>query len=333
MTISMQNSQLFYNDMNDKLDMLLQSTSSLCQKFILPASEVQDWSVNRYYYEKYLPFKLSRIKLQSYIKLQEHFNNRILPILGNKKIWDIRADDLFAWQSYLIKENLSNLYINKIHISLMDLLHHVSKYFGLELQPLDIDRLRVDPKEMQFWTIDEFLKGLNVQKSEKYRLVLSIMFFSGVRKGEFFGLCYKDVIRPDNVFHIRQQFQRIRGVDFFTPPKYNSQRMLVMPSDIIEILKNKQNQEHASDDDLVFKYDKRLIERAISISCEVAGVKRIRVHDLRHSSASYLLRVGMNPLLVSKRLGHKNVSITLNRYGHFYPQDEEITVNAFPKIF
>ena len=52
---------------------------------------------------------------------------------------------------------------------------------------------------------------------------------------------------------------------------------------------------------------------------EKANVKKIRVHDLRHSHVTYLIDKGVEPLLIKERLGHKDIRITLNTYGHLYP--------------
>lgn len=53
-----------------------------------------------------------------------------------------------------------------------------------------------------------------------------------------------------------------------------------------------------------------------------AGVKKIRVHDLRHSHVAYLINKGIEPILIKERLGHKDIRITLNTYGHLYPNQQ-----------
>ena len=60
---------------------------------------------------------------------------------------------------------------------------------------------------------------------------------------------------------------------------------------------------------------------------ELAGVKKIRVHDLRHSHVAYLIEKGVEPLLIRDRLGHKDIRITLNTYGHLYPNQQRKIAN------
>lgn len=55
---------------------------------------------------------------------------------------------------------------------------------------------------------------------------------------------------------------------------------------------------------------------------EIAGVKKIRIHDLRHSHASLLINLNFSPTLIADRLGHEKVTTTLNTYGHLYPSKQ-----------
>ena len=60
---------------------------------------------------------------------------------------------------------------------------------------------------------------------------------------------------------------------------------------------------------------------------EKAEVKKIRVHDLRHSHVAYLIHQGVDPLVIKERLGHKDIRITLNTYGHLYPNQQRKIAN------
>lgn len=82
----------------------------------------------------------------------------------------------------------------------------------------------------------------------------------------------------------------------------------------------------------VFAWEKRFIEDGITKGSKAAGITRIRVHDLRHSHASLLINMGCNIVLISKRLGHENVSITLDTYGHLYPTQEDDMINKLENL-
>ena len=56
---------------------------------------------------------------------------------------------------------------------------------------------------------------------------------------------------------------------------------------------------------------------------KMAGVKKIRVHDLRHSHVAYLINQGVKPLVIKERVGHRDIKMTLNTYGHLYPNEQK----------
>ena len=62
-----------------------------------------------------------------------------------------------------------------------------------------------------------------------------------------------------------------------------------------------------------------MLHHEMDRGCKISGVKRIRIHDLRHSHASLLISMGENPLLIKERLGHEKIQTTLGTYGHLYP--------------
>ena len=72
----------------------------------------------------------------------------------------------------------------------------------------------------------------------------------------------------------------------------------------------------------LFPTTKSSLYRAMKKYSELAGVKKIRIHDLRHSHASLLIEKGVPPLAISERLGHEDIQTTLNTYSHLYPNKQ-----------
>ena len=85
--------------------------------------------------------------------------------------------------------------------------------------------------------------------------------------------------------------------------------------------------EHFSEDNRILGNEKCLRDTSLQIKNDLysslAGVKRIRIHDFRHSHASLLAYMGINIQEIARRLGHSNVEETWNTYSHPYPQEEE----------
>lgn len=66
--------------------------------------------------------------------------------------------------------------------------------------------------------------------------------------------------------------------------------------------------------------------------CKKANVKKIRIHDLRHSHASLLIELGFSPLLISERLGHENIETTLQTYSHLYPNKQSEVASKLEEL-
>ena len=76
-------------------------------------------------------------------------------------------------------------------------------------------------------------------------------------------------------------------------------------------------------DERIFPVVAEAVQHKMRRHIEKAGVKKIRVHDLRHSHVAYLIHQGVEPLMIKQRLGHKDIKITLNTYGHLYPNEQK----------
>ena len=74
--------------------------------------------------------------------------------------------------------------------------------------------------------------------------------------------------------------------------------------------------------DRIFTVTKSYLHHEMDRGAKAAGVKRIRIHDLRHSHASLLVELGFQPLAIAERLGHEKIETTLNTYSHLYPNKQ-----------
>lgn len=84
--------------------------------------------------------------------------------------------------------------------------------------------------------------------------------------------------------------------------------------------------------DRLFTCTKRYLSHEMIRGCRLSGVKKIRVHDIRHTHASLLIELGFQPLLVSERLGHENIETTLNTYSHLYPNKHGKVAETLSKL-
>lgn len=203
-------------------------------------------------------------------------------------------------------------------------------------------------KEMEVWTPEEFEIFLNHVDDPEYKLFFKFLFWTGCRRGEAIALQKQDVYnkQPNNHFVSFNNNSGNKKRDVFVYVRYSQrdQKSGLRPT------KTKQKRYIQLDNELsksiepllstkgkyVFGGEKGLspsnILKAFNKAIEKSGVKHIRIHDLRHSHASWLINNGVNIVAVSKRLGHSTVQQTLKTYTHLLERtDEEMmaTINGF----
>ena len=141
-------------------------------------------------------------------------------------------------------------------------------------------------------------------------------------KAELLALTYNDIDLEKRTISVNKSYQRIEGRDIITPPKTpKSKRIITIPPFLAEELKEYISHLYGiMADERMFRFTKSYMEHEIIRGIKASGVKRIRLHDIRHSHASLLIsKLGAQPKLVADRLGHEKIQTTLATYSHLYP--------------
>ncbi len=149
-----------------------------------------------------------------------------------------------------------------------------------------------------------------------------IFFRFYLTKAELLALTLGDFSAKDKTININKSLQRIDGRDVITEPKTEkSKRVIALPDFLVEEMKDYVNRLYGMmPGDRLFMVTKAYLEHEMSRGVALSGVKKIRLHDLRHSHASLLIsKLGAQPLMVAERLGHEKIQTTLNTYSHLYP--------------
>ena len=104
---------------------------------------------------------------------------------------------------------------------------------------------------------------------------------------------------------------------------WKSNRVVTIPALLVKALRDYMEQWYGLEqNDRIFPYTKNIVNHVMARACEAVGVKKIRVHDIRHSHASMLVELGFSPLLIAERLGHERVQTTMETYSHLYPNKQ-----------
>lgn len=178
---------------------------------------------------------------------------------------------------------------------------------------------------MNFWTKAEFEQFIvAVQDKPASYTAFMTLYYTGMRVGELCALTPTDVDLERHTITINKTFQRINGRDVIWPPKTpKSNRVVTIPQTLANCLKEYMDKCYEiQPDDRLFPYTKSFLNHEMLRGCKKSGVKKIRVHDLRHSHASLLIEMGCQPLLIADRLGHEKIQTTLNTYSHLYPNKQ-----------
>ena len=264
---------------------------------------------------------------QHTIQTKNYRYNRIMPYFKDKPLTEITPIDIKKWQNELIEEGLKSTYISDLQKELSAVFNHAVKYYKLKENPTHKAGKIIIPDEMpsrmRFWTLDEYRQVLPSIKDFKAQTAVNMLYWTGMRKGELYALTWSDISFANKQVTIAKSYQRLNGEDVITPTKTYESRTLLLPDTTIQQLKEYNAKcYNVAPVDPVFPWAKRFIEDGIQQGAEASGVSRIHVHGLRHSHASYLINAGVNIVLISKRLGHKDTSMTLDTYSHFFPTDE-----------
>ena len=202
-----------------------------------------------------------------------------------------------------------------------------------------ITRLRLYQEKrsdrISFWTLDEFRAFIAVYKDDiLYYTIFMMLFWTGMREGELLALTAADFNFSTQTISITKSYSRLNGQDLIQKPKISkSIRTITIPPFLCSIVQTYMNSIYGlHKHDRLFPITKHSILRYLHNGSQKAGVKKIRVHDLRHSHASFLVDQGFSPLVIKERLGHENIKTTLNTYSHLYPYLTNKTPEYYEKI-
>lgn len=286
----------------------------------------------------------------SYINTQENNYNRHIKNYFSKvdNVGKLTYEDIYQFREHLrqkVAQNsdnpLSTNTINKIMILLKKIFDVGLRKGYYTTNPVKLlKKLPIEKTKMQFWTVKEFQQFLTLFEPEEYniKLLFTLLFFSGLRLGEALALTWQDIDFSTNTIHITKSVYVNKGVSYIssTKTKAGTRRIIINKKLSQELQYWQQQQKHlleqfTSDSmslqvfqsspimitkNSIEKQYKKILERD-------ATLKKIRIHDFRHSHASLLINQGEDYLVVKERLGHASITTTIDTYSHLYPSKQK----------
>lgn len=285
-------------------------------------------------YEAYIEDKSHRLKASSIQMKKRLIKKHILPHFKDKPINQITAADIRAWQNKLIAEDYSGPYLSNIHVALSSVFTYAVQYYNLPYNPCTrAGSIGKKSRSLNFWTLSEFNQVLKCVDDITDQTALKLLFYSGIRLGEFRALTFGDLDFNNNTITINKNMQILDSKEIiYTPKSENGNRIITMPDAIMDDLKAYCGKIYGiCNDDRLFPFKPHRIRKCMSKSSSVAEVKNIRIHDLRHSHVSLLIELGFTPYLIAERIGD-TVQMVNEVYGHLYPNKHIEVANKLNKI-
>lgn len=270
-----------------------------------------------------------RIKQNTWKTKQSIIEHKLMPYFQDKKMNEIKPADIIRWQNTIMKGkncrgvDMSPVYLKSIHNQLAAIFNHAIRYYELPSNPAQKagNMGKEKTKEMLFWTKEEYqqFSYIMMDKPMSY-YIYEVLYWTGVRSGELLALTKDDFDFEKSTLRINKSYQRIDGTDIITDPKTpKSNRVISMPDFLAEeIAEYITSLYKVADGDRIFPVTKSYLQSEMARGSRLAGVKKIRNHDLRHSHCSLLINMGFSAVAIADRLGHETIDITY-RYAHLFP--------------
>lgn len=288
------------------------------------------------FYELYKNNLQNRLRENTWYTKEMLIKQKILPYFGNYRICDIKPIDVLYWQNTIMDfkdENgvlYSPMYLKTIHNQLSAIFNHAVRFYGLSENPAAIagNMGKGKADEVLIWTQEEYRQFSDVIKDRPASFIaFEILYWCGLRLGELLALTPSDFDFEKKILLITKSYQRIGGKDIITPTKTDkSLRRVLLPNFLSEeIQKYIAGLKDVAEDERIFPFTKSYLHHEMRRGCTASGVKKIKIHGIRHSHISLLIDMGFNAVAIADRVGHESIDITY-RYAHVFPStQQEIT--------
>jgi integrase len=328
------------------------ATQKECQQAmnkLLVAVEQQNYSVptkasvKEYLTKEWLPAVKSTIRPTTYNSYLQHVECHIVPHIGTVNLAKLTGSQLNALYAKLVeagrkdgKTGLSPMTIHHVHACLHKACKDAVRWGHISRNPLDAadpPRKKGDgTRAMKTWSKEQLKAFLASVADERLSPLWHTIAMTGMRRGEALGLRWSDVDLENARLSVRRALVPVsREVVVSEPKTAKGRRVIALDPGTVEVLKAQAARQLDEQDD----WDAAWVESGLVFTAENGAalgpesltryfrqaVKRsllpgIRLHDLRHTHATLALQAGIHPKVVSERLGHATVSITLDTYSH-----------------
>jgi len=279
--------------------------------------------------ERYQEDMKPRIRETTWSTKNNMIQTKFIPYFGKLKMNQITAQQIIKWQNTMIDYRdehghpYSQVYLRTLNSQLAAIFNHADRFYDLRSNPCKKVRAmgKKNGHEMAFWTKEEYLRFAEAMMDKPlYYYAFEVLYWCGVREGEMLALTPGDFNFEKGTVSITKNLQHVNGRDMITEPKTEKGiREISVPQFLLDEIKTLISMNYGMGaDDRLFPISKSGLQRELRRGTAQGKLRRIRVHDLRHSHVSLLISMGYSAVDIGNRVGHESIDITY-RYAHMFP--------------
>lgn len=293
------------------------------------------------------------VKESTFVKVMSQYEFHILPIFGSKFIDDISVIDIQNYANDKVNNfvnyrnlitNISRIFDYAVNIGLIDA--NPTKRISIPKRKISVG----DNKKQNYYTKIELKQFLDLSRKQQPYYIYAffqLLAYSGCRKGEILGLQWRSVSFKDNHINIMQTLASGKDNRLYLeqPKTKHSKRIVSLDKQTIEVLKHWKKEQRKmmfqlgyntmNDEQLVFSNIENSFlqvskpRKWMLQTIHKNNLKEISIHGFRHTHATLLLEAGVSPKVISERLGHSSIQITLDLYSHVTEEMEREVPDIF----
>jgi integrase len=286
----------------------------------------------------------SSIRLSSYGTYKVHVDYHLVPALAEIKLQDLRPDHIQRFYTAKLESGTSKSTVRMCHAILHRALGDAVKWGLLARNVCNaVSKPKGKQREMSVWDTDQVARFLQAAQGHRWEALFYLAVTTGLRQSELLGLFWTDLDWQAGKLYIQRQYYRGQLTE---PKRISSRRPIVLGEVAIRKLRERQEIQarerergHWEEQGFIFTSrggqpaSREVLRKTFIRLTKEAGLPKIRFHDLRHTAATLMLTQGVHPKVVSERLGHANIGMTLATYSHVLPSLQEDVAARFDALF
>ena len=297
-------------------------------------------------YQDYLDYLKLKNKVTTINHTQLKIKNYVLPYFGEMDIYNITEKDYIDFQLKIKELNYSESFNEQIHTITKKFFDYISLIYKIDNIAERVGKI-INTKKNQskiihnVWSKKEFKRFINKVDDPIYHAMFNFLFYTGARKSEAMALKVSDLQNDSIVISKSITKDWYEGKRLIISTKSGKSRRIK----IDRLLKHELNQlikyyikkyDNYNSDFFLFGGNKPIsptsLERKKNHYCDLAKVKRIRIHDFRHSHATMLYNKNVKIKIIQERLGHADISTTMDTYVHLDENEQKRLIHKINLI-